>query len=97
MTEHETQLYHTLAQFDVPSHMRQGLVMYVTRGIRPGRLMEAFLKNDLYGVISRADAINRRRLYEIGVWIHSCAPVLSWGDAETVERWIERGGMAGRE
>jgi hypothetical protein len=79
----------------VPEHTRGALLRYRDKGYDPGGFMTAVLTNDLMGAISRADRENARALIEICRWVYMRMPRASWGDDDTVDQWINAGGLQG--
>jgi len=79
----------------LPEHMRGGMQRYIERGIPPGSFLSAVLANDFVLAVSLADRINRRRLLDFAEFLCLEAPAMCWGSRESVERWVERGGLEG--
>ncbi len=75
------------AAYDVPDHLREGLVRYFKDGVLPGSFLQAVLCNDLTQAVSRADPrafAGLRRLVEFLMWE---APLQSWGSRVRVLAW----------
>ena len=79
----------------LPEHMQEGARSYVETGRPPGGFMRAVLCNDLMGAFSRADAANEAHMKEWTMWLFNDAPSGCWGDEETVNEWVESGGLEG--
>lgn len=74
----------------LPEHMRDGMKLYLERGIEPGSFLEAVLSNDLRAACECADHINQRRLFDIVSWLYNEAPAGSWGSPENFNHWRAR-------
>lgn len=86
--DYRTHLRDHLAIYDVPNHLREGLVEYL-RARRPtGAFLRAVLSNDLKDAALRADEINETRLVAIVRFLVSCAPATSWGSPAAVTAWL---------
>jgi hypothetical protein len=79
----------------IPEHMREGVVNYVHRGIRPGSFLEAVLCNDLVRAASNADELNACCLYEWAEVLVQELPISCWGSPEKVQAWLTKGGLSG--
>lgn len=79
----------------LPEHMRDGMRLYIEKGIPPGSFMTSVLSNDLMGAMGRADHINQNRLFDYCVFLRSHAPIGSFGSPEHVKDWIASGGLEG--
>ncbi len=77
----------------IPEHMRDGMKLYIERGVQPGSFMEAVLCNDLREALGRADHINRHALFNIVSWLFSYAPSDCWGSPEKYTQWIKQKGL----
>ena len=73
---------------EVPIHTQESLENYLIHGYPPGSFVTAVLTNDLYGVVARADNINKQNLIAITDWVINHAPSMSWGSHELMELWI---------
>lgn len=73
----------------LPHHMREGMEMYLTRGIPPGGFMMAVLTNDLKGAVGRADLTNLKYLTNIVAYIYNHVPSIAQGSPAKVEAWIK--------
>lgn len=72
----------------LPSHMREGLLLYLRHGLPPGHFLMAVLSNDLAEACARADDENRRLLYDYVYFLYNHAPRAAWGSPENVEAWM---------
>lgn len=79
----------------IPEHMREGVINYIEHGVRPGRFLEAVLRNGLVWAASVADKVNSRLLCEWALVMCSEFPINCWGSHKMVEDWIQRGGLRG--
>ena len=73
----------------VPEHTRDALQRYVEHRILPGGFLTAVLTNDLFGAISRADAVNSAHLKDICLFVYNRMPSGSWGSEETMWNFVE--------
>jgi hypothetical protein len=75
----------------IPSHMADGLLLYLRFGVAPGHFLQAVLSNDLAEACGRADEVNRRALYNYVFLLHNFAPSTAWGSPAAFNAWLERG------
>jgi len=75
----------------LPESCREGLLLYLRFGLRPGTFLTAVLSNDLRGACAAADEVNRLALYDYVYVLYNCAPLAAWGSPELVADWIQRG------
>jgi hypothetical protein len=68
--------------------MREGVQLYVERGVEPGGFLEAVLCNRLVEAFAKADTINRYAMFDWATWLWNDAPMGSWGSPEKVAAWI---------
>ena len=81
-----------MLQYDnalLPEHMQAPMQRYMEQGIHPGDFLIAVLNNDLREAVYRADHVNRAALADIVQWLYNEAPGHSWGDLETIERYVK--------
>jgi len=71
----------------VAEHTGTALENYLIHGMAPGGFLLAVLKNNLYDAVSRADSVNSVSLSNIVRWIHSYAPMESYGNSEMIKHW----------
>jgi hypothetical protein len=81
----------------LPEHMREGMQLWVERGIDPGDFLMAVLQNDLMGALGKADSTNIDRLKDYGMFLYNEVPSDCFGSLENVSAWMERGGLLGHE
>jgi len=81
----------------IPEHCRDGMELYITKGVSPGSFLDAVLCSDLVRAYAQADHINEARMRSYAEFLYAYAPSECWGSREIVDRWIESGGMEGRE
>jgi hypothetical protein len=74
----------------LPEHMQDGTRLYVEHGLAPGSFLTAVICNDLREAMSRADDINRARLFDIVSWFYNEAPAPCWGSPEKFAAWVEQ-------
>lgn len=81
----------------LPEHMRDGFRLYIERGVPGGSFMTAVLSNNLMAAMQSADDVNRKRIFDICLFLYNQAPLECWGSSEMVDRWVERGGLQGKD
>lgn len=80
----------------LPAHMREGMQLWIERGIEPGSFLMAVLCNDLMGALGRADSTNINALKNYGMFLYNEVPSDCYGSPEKCEAWAERGGLIGK-
>lgn len=80
----------------IPEHCREGMQRYIEQGILPGDFLRAIICNDLVEAASRADIINRYRLYDYAGFLFQ-APSGCWGSEEKMQAWHDRRGLSGAQ
>ena len=78
----------------IPSYMRDGLILYIERGIQPGSFMQAVLENDLKEACGRADDKNIHVIPVYVAWLYNNAPIGCFGSRNNFSNWIDRGGLS---
>jgi len=81
---------------EIPEHMRDGLRLYIDRGLPPGSFLMAVLTNDLAGAFGKADLINQSKIKDYVSFLYNHAPRQCWGSVEKVDEWIKRCGLYGK-
>jgi hypothetical protein len=81
----------------IPGHCQDGLHLYFEQGVPLGGFLSAVISNDLKEACARADDINRRHIFEYVQFLYCYAPAPCWGSPEAYKKWIEKGGLKGRE
>ena len=76
---------------NVPHHTREALDNYWKHGWEPGGFLMSMLVGDLYGAAARADHVNKGAIGYIAEYIVNEAPYGSWGSAEVVRDWCNKG------
>jgi hypothetical protein len=71
----------------VPEHLRDGLQLYVERGVEPGGFLCAVLENDLFGAFRHGSESSLRGIHGLCMWIYNYAPRPVWGDRATRLAW----------
>lgn len=79
----------------LPDHMRDGMRLYIEKGIPPGHFMTSVLSNDLMGAMGRADDINRHRIFDYAAFLYNEAPIGCFGSPDHVSEWLKAGGIEG--
>lgn len=75
-------------QRECPLRVQSSLEAYV-RGLPPGDFLRAVLSNDMNEAIARADYENIHALPHIVAYVREHLPVIAWGSAAHVNRWLE--------
>lgn len=73
----------------LPVSVQDGMKRYIEHGIKPGGFLEAVLKNDLKGAVTKADDTNIKELTNIVLWIHWEIPSGSCGSELKVKSWMD--------
>lgn len=71
----------------IPKYMRDGVVMWIAFGIRPGSFLTSVLQNDLIGAAGTADATNGPHLPNYARFLVNHAPALCYGTPAKVAAW----------
>lgn len=79
----------------VSFHIQQSVAAYILLGIPTGRFLQTVLCNKLMESFGAADETNRRRMYDICLFLRNYAPSDCKGSYEHMEAWIKRGGLVG--
>jgi len=82
--------------FGLPDHMKEGALLYLKHGIRPGGFLYSVLCNDLHASLNRADQQNLMLIHMYRDFLMNLPPD-AWGNQVKVEAWISSGGELGRE
>ena len=69
----------------LPEHIRQGVRLYIEKGVRPGGFLSAVITNNLVESFARADRINRDKMSDIVNFLYWEAPRKCWGSEEKME------------
>lgn len=80
------------AATQIPDHMRDGLMLYLTDGVQPGQFLTSILANDFVHAASRADLDNQEALWDWTVVLNNL-PIAAWGSPNKVAAWIKGKGM----
>jgi hypothetical protein len=72
----------------LPTHMRDGMRLYVLERVPPGGFLEAVLSNDLKSAIIRADSTNQKAIVQIVQFCMWALPIGCWGSPERVTKWL---------
>jgi hypothetical protein len=83
--------------YDIPEHMRGGIIRYVERGIPPGHFLQAVFANDLMEACKRGDGENVRLIPAYAVLLSNQCPGGCWGSLTNVRAWTARGGIMGND
>ncbi len=72
----------------IPQYTLESLERYVKDRTPPGVFLTAVLQNNLVASFSKADAENRKALYDIVKYIYNKIPGICWGSPEKVRDWL---------
>lgn len=79
----------------IPEHMREGVRLYIEMGLTPGSFLFFLLADEKWtDVLSMADDINKQSIYKWRMFFNTI-PMGCWGSRESVQRWMEVGGLNG--
>ena len=73
----------------LPSHIRQGMELWIEYGVPPGDFLQAVIRNDLVDSFARADEKNILEMFHIAGFMYNEAPGPCWRTAEAIEQWPE--------
>ena len=79
----------------LPTHMQDGMRLYIERGIPPGSFHRAVLSNDLMGAFKRADDVNTAAMVDYARFLYNEAPGGCFGSPDHVKDWLAQGGLSG--
>ena len=75
----------------LPINLRDGMKLYIEKGIKPGSFLTACLANDLVGAMGRASSATWNYLFSVASFLYNELPARSdtspWGSYEAVERY----------
>lgn len=74
----------------IPPHMREGLQLYLTHGVRPGSFLSNVLSNNLMEAVMCADETNIHRLPSYARFLHNYVDPRAFGNAANFRAWMER-------
>ena len=75
-------------EYEVPDLVVESLDRYVKHHIPVGSFLECVLCNDLIGACEHADFINRRKLFEIALYVYNEVPSRARGSYDRYKRWL---------
>lgn len=75
---------------DVPHHLIDGLVAYVSSGRPPGDFLRAVLENDLKEAFGRADDESAAGMKAIMMWLYNYTPGVCYGSPAKVSHWLNQ-------
>ena len=73
----------------LPDHMKEGVINYLEKGIKPGGFLFAMLKNDLFSAVAKADSNNSKLFKHWIIFIYNQFPMDSFGSEEKVIKWMK--------
>ncbi len=77
-----------LQHCDVPAHLRQGLLAYLTERCPTGSFLRAVLENNLREAVWRGDPLSCAGLDRLVRFLTDHAPARSWGSPKAVRVWL---------
>ena len=81
---------HPVLYVTVPCpHMASAVARYVEFGLIPGDFLQAFLRNDLFEAVGRADAQNQANIVEWVRWFHNQVPTSCYGSVANIKQWVD--------
>lgn len=80
----------------LPSHMQDTVIGYLMDGKPVGGFLRAVLEDSLVESFAHADSINSAFISAWAEWLYNHVPLSAWGSGEKVDKWIEAGGINGR-
>ena len=78
----------------LPEHCRDGMRLYIERGVIPGKFLTPVLCNNLVDAYGQADDINTARMRDYAEFLYNDAPSECWGSKEKVIAWSKAGGLS---
>lgn len=79
----------------LPTHMSEGVMRYIERGVPMGNFGTALLSNDFMGAHRRADVENLLAMHSWAIFLESYAPRGCYGSPSAVKSWCASGGLSG--
>lgn len=97
-SEHDLYSFKTpLQQFIIREDMMSSLMRYLNDGIPTGSFLRAVLAHDLMEACAHADHWNLGQLPAYAAFMYNEIPSICHGSYEIVDRWIELGGLNGKQ
>lgn len=75
-------------ELNLPDHMLDGVVLYLTEGIPPGGFLTAVFTNDFKGVFGRADIKNQARIEQWAQFTYNFMPGNTQGSQEVFDAFL---------
>ena len=75
--------------YEIPEYMREGIELYVEKGVRPGNFLQSVISNKLKESVMYADDVNMANLPAYANYFYNHAPVHCWGSEKMMESWIK--------
>lgn len=73
----------------LPSHMQEGMKLYLDQGVIPGSFLRLILENDFVHAAGQADYINKHKLFDYAAFLYLECPSAAWGSPAKVKAWSE--------
>ena len=77
-----------MAEYGVPTHLREGLALYLVERLQPGHFLTEVLRNNLVGAVSRGHDESLAGLPHLVRFLYNQAPAEAWGSSECVVEWL---------
>ena len=74
-------------ELDLPEYMKDGVMLYVFQGVRPGSFLTAVLENNLTQSFGQADHNNVACMFDWAKLLYMYLPSQCWGSKEIVANW----------
>lgn len=75
----------------LPENLREGMRLYVERGIKPGSFLSACLANDFIGAVGTASDQSFEYLHSVGMFLYNelpgRGPDSPWGSLDNINNW----------
>ena len=84
-----------LDKYEIPGHMRNGVIQYIMRGRNTGSFLTNIFSNDFIRAVGRADEENLASIVNYVKFIVNHAPIPCYGSEEKVHSWMSIGGLRG--
>ena len=81
----------------LPEGSRESLAAYIEHGRPVGSFLTAVLCNDFMAAASRADIVNKHRLFDYIYFLYNFAPAGCHSSESNYKEWLRVGGLRGRE
>jgi hypothetical protein len=84
---------YTYQGYHIPSHMHNGLCIYIEEGQPQGDFLRCVISNDLFGALGHADDSNLRNVPAYCAYLYNHCPASAIGSPEAYSEWVEQHGQ----